>query len=94
MPSSFQKRNLGLPWRLLAIVTAIVSLIVFILTEDMRLPMVLIDAWTMLMVVLSIVQIVFLIVARVTSSQTDEEREVVYELRVGGGMGPVHLGVD
>lgn len=46
------KKSKSMLWRVLAIITAIVSLIVFIITEDMSLPMVMSDKWTLLMVVL------------------------------------------
>ena len=43
-------------WYILSVVSAIASVIVFILTEDMRLPMVWIDRWTFLMIVLVLMQ--------------------------------------
>lgn len=44
-------------WYILSVVSAVVSVIVFILTEDMRLPMVWVDRWTFLMIVLALMQL-------------------------------------
>ena len=45
-------------WRLFSLIPAIGAIIAFILTEDMRLPMVLVDKWTLLMVIIALVQVV------------------------------------
>ncbi|MFV0412301.1 MAG: InlB B-repeat-containing protein [Oscillospiraceae bacterium] len=69
-----QRRNqAGLLWRILAIVTAIVSLIVFLVTENMRLPMVWVDCWTILMVALAVVEFIFILV--LINSRKKEDRE-------------------
>ena len=44
------------------VIIAIVSLIVFILTENMSLPMTLVDQWTFIMVILAVLNIVILII--------------------------------
>ena len=50
----FQRRfRIGL---VLELIVALLVLIAFILTEDMRLPMVLIDRWTPLMIVLLLIE--------------------------------------
>ena len=49
--------------------------IVFILTEDMSLPMVMIDKWTVLMLVILAVQIVAAIFNKKASELDDEEEE-------------------
>ena len=50
----FQRRfRIGL---VLELIVALLALIAFILTEDMRLPMVLIDRWTPLMIVLLLIE--------------------------------------
>ncbi len=43
-------------YRIISIVVAIISIITFILTEDMTLPMIIVDRWTPLMVVYALVQ--------------------------------------
>lgn len=56
--------------RLLSLIPAIAAIIIFILTEDMTLPMQLVDKWTLLMVVILIIQI---IVAFFAKKKKDEE---------------------
>ena len=58
-------------WKLFSIIPAIVSVIVFILTEDMTLPMVMTDKWTILMIVIALVQVVVCALSR--SSKDDNE---------------------
>lgn len=59
-------------WTLLGAAMGIVLVIVFLLTEDMRLPMVLVDVWTILMVLLFAVQIIFAVLTR-RGKRKDEE---------------------
>jgi len=54
--------------RLASVVVGIVAVVVFILTEDMTLPMALVDRWTLLMVVILLVQVVVAILSRKTKS--------------------------
>lgn len=56
--------------RLLSLIPAIAAIIIFILTEDMTLPMQLVDKWTLLMVVILIIQIIVAIFAK---KKKDEE---------------------
>ncbi len=51
-------------WKVISTITAIVSVIVFVLTENMRLPMVLVDKWTLLMVVFFIINAACLYMGR------------------------------
>ena len=44
--------------RLISVVVAVISAIVFILTEDMSLPIKLVDKWTLIMIFILIIQIV------------------------------------
>ena len=44
--------------RLISVIVAVISIIVFILTEDMLLPMKLVDKWTLIMIFILIIQIV------------------------------------
>ena len=63
---------------LLELVTSVVALIAFILTEDMRLPMVLIDKWTPLMLILlAICWIIDIRLARYRGKEIEEEREEI-----------------
>ena len=57
--------------RLLAIIIGIVSIIIFLITEDMSLPMVIIDKWTLLMLILLLVNLI----AALYSFRLDEPHE-------------------
>ena len=50
--------------RVASTITAVVSVIAFFLTEDITLPMVLIDKWTLLMAAFLIVQVIFVLFGR------------------------------
>ena len=56
------KRHGGL--RAFSILVAAGAIIAFILTEDMTLPMIWVDMWTILMVAIAVVQIIVMIAAR------------------------------
>ena len=62
-------------WRLFSLIPAIVAIVVFILTEDMRLPMVLVDKWTILMLIIAVIQVVDAILCR-KKKETPEEQPV------------------
>ena len=51
-------------WRIAGAVVAIASVVAFFLTEDMQLPMVFVDRWTILMALLAVIQIVALVLRR------------------------------
>lgn len=57
-------RKRGMFTRILSVIVAIVSVIVFFLTEDLTLKMVMTDKWTLLMVVFALVQVVIFFVGR------------------------------
>ena len=59
-------------WRLASIIPAVAAVIAFILTENMRLPMVLVDKWTLLMVIIALVQ---LLVAYFSKKKTQEPEQ-------------------
>ena len=59
-------------WRLASILPAVAAVIAFILTENMRLPMVLVDKWTLLMIVIALVQ---LLVAYFSRKKTQEPEQ-------------------
>ena len=61
-------------WTLIAVVLGIVSIIVFFLTENMRYPMVFIDGWTILMLVLFVTELVFMILA-IRNKKIDEDED-------------------
>ncbi|MDL2219192.1 hypothetical protein LJC04_02470, partial [Ruminococcaceae bacterium OttesenSCG-928-O06] len=66
----------GLVWRILSILFGPVSLIVFLLTENMRLPMVFTDNWSLLMVILLVAQVVgMLLLKRARDQEEDKEDE-------------------
>jgi hypothetical protein len=54
-----RERRLRALWRTLGIICGILGPIVFILTEDMRLPMIFTDRWTLLMVVIDLAVALF-----------------------------------
>lgn len=56
-------------WRIASVVVAVVSVIVFILTEDMSLPMEMVDKYTLWMLVIAMVQ---LIVCMLSKKQTED----------------------
>ena len=62
-------------WRFFSIVPALAAVIVFLLTEDMRLPMVFVDRWTLLMVIIGLVQGLVMVFAKKTKKDPDEEEE-------------------
>lgn len=68
-----ERRKKDHVFTILTIVTGIVSIIVFILTENMRYPMVIVDAWTILMAVFFIAQIVFTCLALKGGKEDGEE---------------------
>ena len=50
--------------RIISIVVAIISGFIFLITEDITLPMVLIDQWTLIMIVIFLIQIVIMILCK------------------------------
>lgn len=64
----------GLP-RLLSVLVAIGSVIAFVLTEDIHVPLILIDKWTPLMVVFALVQTALLTWSRKTYRKAEQAQE-------------------
>ena len=62
-------------WKVLAVVDAIISIVLFILTENITLPMVLVDKWTLLMFALTCVNVVSLILGRRFHDEDQEEEQ-------------------
>ena len=50
-------------------------MIAFILTEDMRLDMVIIDRWTLLMVIIALVQIILVVLSKKSSKEEENEED-------------------
>ena len=63
-------------WKLASLIPAIGAVIAFVLTENMRNPMVLFDRWTVLMLVIALVQVVVGFLARAKKVENEEEGTV------------------
>ena len=57
-------------WRIASLIPAIGALAAFVLTENMKLPMAMVDRWTLLMVIIAVLQ---LIVAVMSKKQNESE---------------------
>ena len=64
-------------WRLFSLVPAIGAIIAFILTEDMRLPMVLVDRWTLLMIVIALIQVIVAFFSKKKKEEPEKEDQAV-----------------
>lgn len=60
-------------FRILSIIIAVISIIIFILTENIFLPMVLIDRWTWLMVIILLIQIIIMILSKHKEKEKEED---------------------
>ena len=69
-----RKKNRG-AWLALAIIAAIIGVIVFILTEDMSLPMELVDWWTLLNAILFLLAILGVALAFKKKSKREEDED-------------------
>lgn len=69
------KKKGGLMWRVLAAITALFSIVVFVLTENISLPMAIMDKWTILMAVLFALVVLFGLLMR----KNKEEQEPIEE---------------
>ena len=63
---------------LLGIVPAVVALVAFFVTEDMTLPMVMIDKWTLIMAVIALVQAALFLLGRNSAQDEDEQPREQY----------------
>ena len=52
---------------------ALIAIIVFIFTEDMTLPMIFVDKWTILHVVIALVQVVVMVLCKKKKDENDED---------------------
>ena len=57
-------------WRIASLIPAIGALAAFVLTENMKLPMAMVDRWTLLMVIIAVLQV---IVAAMSKKQNESE---------------------
>ena len=71
-PDKLKRKGIA---RVLTIVVAIISLILFILTEDMTLPMELIDEWTIWMIILLVIALVLALISRKVTAGPDDQQE-------------------
>ena len=62
-------------WRLASIIPAVAAVIAFILTENMRLPMVLVDKWTLLMVIIAVVQLIVAVLCKKKKESEEDENQ-------------------
>lgn len=70
--NAYQRRR----WtKFAAVVVTIVSILIFILTENMRLPMILVDKWTWVMAVLFIAQVLVLVIGKQWKTDKSEEND-------------------
>ncbi len=60
-------------WKVVAIIDALLSIVLFILTENMALPMILVDNWTLLMFALTLINVVAVMFGRKFHKQEEEE---------------------
>ena len=68
----YEKNKKGL-WRLISIIPALIAIIVFIFTEDMTLPMIFVDKWTILHVVIALVQVVVMVLCKKKKDENGED---------------------
>lgn len=66
-----------LVWRILSVVIAVLAVIVFLLTEDIRLPMVWFDKWTIMMVIILVVQIADTVIVLYKKKERDKNKNEV-----------------
>ena len=67
------KQNRKTFWRVMSLVPAPLAVLVFLLTENLRDPMVLVDRWTLLMVILALVEMLVAVFSRKTKENADTE---------------------
>lgn len=61
-----------IPGRILSIIVSIIAGIIFLLTEDMSLPMALVDEWTLLMIIILIIQIIIMAFCKHKKKEQEE----------------------
>lgn len=63
----------GLAMRGVSVILALLAVVIFILTEDITQPMILFDAWSLLMLVITVVQVVTVMIARRWKQSENED---------------------
>lgn len=61
--------------KVVSVLVSIIAIVLFILTEDMSLPMAIVDKWTILMVVIFLVQVVIFFVGRKWRDHDEDEKK-------------------
>ncbi len=64
-------------WKVVSVVDAILAVLVFIFTENMTLSMVLVDKWTMLMVLFAVVSVISLVLGRKYHEDEEDDEDKV-----------------
>ena len=67
-----EKRH-GRFWKAVGIILAVVMVIIFILTENIFLPMILVDKWTLLMIILLIIAIINIFIVKKKCEENEDE---------------------
>ena len=62
-------------WRVASLIPAIAAVIAFVLTENMKLPMIIVDRWTLLMAVIAVLQLIVAVMSKKQKESQDEEDE-------------------
>ena len=62
-------------WRVASLIPGIGAIVAFLLTEDMSQPMAFVDRWTLLMVILAVIQIVIAVLSMKDKQEPDEQDE-------------------
>jgi len=83
-----QLRRKHLTWRLVNLVAGACAVALFMLTQNMSLPMVFVDSWTIIHVIIIVAQIVFILLAN-RSGKSPSARNRGSQ---GSGGGPVNWG--
>ena len=62
-------------WRVASLIPAVAAVIAFVLTENMRLPMIMVDRWTLLMVIIAVVQLIVAVLCKKRKEYEEDEDE-------------------
>ena len=62
-------------WRVASLIPAIAAVIAFALTENMRLPMVMTDRWTLLMAIIAVVQLIVAVLCKKKKESEEDENQ-------------------
>ena len=62
-------------WRVASLIPAVAAVIAFVLTENMKLPMIMVDRWTLLMAVIAVLQLIVAVMSKKQKESQDDEDE-------------------